>query len=494
MIPVINDIDRLLQAAPSRYGQAYDRRLALSASARAFSVALDATVSPDVIVFIASRVGFSGGTVEFSTDTGTPLTVDGDVATMVGADLKASGCEITATITYQGEQYEAKQSIVKVLGFDSSTPPAPANLHIAGTLASIQLSWDPTNNPNIGAVEIWRALVNDLSTAAAVGTTSGLARTYVDAIGAGGSFFYWIRYISKANIAGPFNAVAGTLGTAGTDAEYLLTLLQDEITRSQLHEDLGQQIDLIAAPPEVVGSVAWHMAREEQGRVEGDAVLAARIAQIAVNSGDFGALIREEAEARADADEAIASDVLQLQAVVTDPETGLVEQFAAVKVTAEASASAVNGVKAKYGVQVDTDGVAGGFELLGGGGKVDFGVRANTFFVAAPKGAGIPNQVPFVVRTTWTTVGGFSYPPGVYMDQVFVYNLSGDRIAVKSLKADRIDAAQLSAISADLGTVTAARIQSAASGQRVVTTQLGTVMLNQFNNRLVLLGDDSLWG
>ena len=492
MIPVINDIDRLLQAAPSRYGQAYDRRIALSASARAFSVALDATISPSAIIFIASRVGFAGGTVEFSTDTGTPLTVDGDVAMLVGTDLKADGCEITATITYQGEQHVARQSIIKVLGFDSSTPPAPANLHTAGTLASIQLSWDATNSPNIGEVEIWRALTNDLAVASAVGTTSGLARTYVDGIGAGGSFFYWIRYISKANVVGPFNAAAGTLGTAGTDAEYLLNLLQNEITQSELHEDLGQKIDLITAPADMVGSVANRIEQERVSRVEGDSALGRRIDSIQSTSGNASAAVQEEAEARARGDEANATKISQLQAVVSDPDPGLVVKYAAVKVTAEAAVNGVNGVKARYAVQVDTDGVSGGYELLGGGGKVDFGVRANTFFVAAP--AGGPKQVPFVVRTTWTTVGGFSYPPGVYMDSVFVYNLSGDRIAVKSLKADRIDAAQLSAISADLGTVTAARIQSAPSGQRVVTTHLGTVMLDQFNNRKVLLGDDSLWG
>jgi hypothetical protein len=403
MIPFLNDIDRLLQAAPSRFGEAYDRRLALSASARAFEVALDATVSPAAIVFIASRVGFSGGTVEFSTDTGTTLTVDGDVATLVGVDLKASGCEITATVTYQGEQYEAKQSIVKVLGFDSSTPPAPANLHTAGTLASIELSWDPTNNPNIGAVEIWRALTNDLSAAVAVGSTSGLARTYVDGIGAGGSFFYWIRYISKANVVGPFNAVAGTLGTAGTDAEYLLALLQGEITQSQLHDDLGAKIDLITADGETGGSVTQ---RIEQG------------------------------------DKANAKLIDQVQAIVSDPVTGLVAKYAAVKLTAEAAVSDLGKVQAKYAVNVDVDGVAGGFGIIGTEdgltSTIDFGVRASTFFVAAPAGEGIPSQVPFVVRTTSTEVGGRSYPPGVYMDSAFIYDLHAERLRASTITAREI--------------------------------------------------------
>jgi hypothetical protein len=526
MIPVINDIDRLLQAAPSRYGQAYARGLNLSASARAFLVALDATVSPSAIVFIASRVGFTGGTVAFSTDNGTPLDVDGDIATVTPAALMGTGCEVIATITYQGEQHVARQTIGKQLAFDSSPPPAPANLRTAGTLASIQLSWDATNNPNIGQVEIWRALTNDLAAASAVGTTSGLARTYVDGIGAGGSFFYWIRYISKANVVGPFNAAAGTLGTAGTDAEYLLNLLQNEITQTQLHQDLGEKIELITAPASVVGSVSNRLEQESIARVDADSALHSRIDTVVSTSGGSLAAIEREAQARASADEALASDIETLwtstdnnaaaiqneastranqigslaqqistvQATVSDPATGLVTKYAAVKTQAEAAANAVGAVQAKYSVQVEADGVVGGTELLGGGGRVDFGVRASSFFVAAPAGTGIPKQVPFVVRTTWTTIGGYSYPPGVYMDSAFIYNLNAERIQSKSIKADKMDVNEISAISGNLGTMTAARIQSAASGQRVVTTHLGTVMLDQFNNRKVLLGDDSLWG
>lgn len=644
MIPFINPIDRLLQAAPSRYGQAYARSLSLSASARAFEVALDATVAPLAIVFIASRTGFTGGTVEFSTDNGTPLTVEGDVATLVPAAMMGPTCEVVATVTYQGEPHVARQSVTKQLAFDASVPPAPVGLVTAGTLASIQLRWNPTNSVNIGAVEIWRALTNDRSAAVAVGSTAGLARTFVDVIGAGGSFFYWIRYVSKANVIGPFNAEAGTLGTAGTDAEYLLELLQNEITQSQLHEDLGQKIDLITDDAAVVGSVAHRVAQEaaaraqaiaaeaeargngiseeatlredadgvlsqridrvvssvddntaaivseqttranaveaigtrldavvtsaagntaailaeQEARANADGAMSSRIDSIVTSAGGANAAVVEERNARVSADNALAGridtvvsaasgntaaianealtrasadgvlasaidtvysaagqnaaaiqneattranetgslarQISTVQATVSDPSTGLVTQFAAVQVKAEAAVDAVGQVMAKHSVQVEADGVVGGTELLGGGGRIDFGVRASTFFVAAPAGSGIPKQVLFVVRTTWTTIGGYSYPPGAYMDSAFIYNLSGDRIQVRSVKADKMDVGEISAISGNLGTMTAARIQSAASGQRVVTTHLGTVMLDQFNNRKVLLGDDSLWG
>jgi hypothetical protein len=288
MIPVINDIDRLLQAAPSRYGEAYARSVQLSASDRAFEVALDATVSPSAIVFIASRTGFTGGTAVFTTDNGTPLSVDGDVATLVPAALMGSGCEVLVTITYQGEPHVARQSVFKHLAFDSSVPPAPTGLAAQGALASINLNWDPTNNTNIGTVEIWRALTNDLAAAAPAGETAGLARTYPDVIGAGGRFYYWIRYVSKANVLGPFNAQAGTLGTTGTGAEHLLELLKDQISESQLLASLRDRINQAVAGSEVAGDVAAALQAETD----------ARIAAIDKEITDRLAALRDEAAAR----------------------------------------------------------------------------------------------------------------------------------------------------------------------------------------------------
>ncbi|MBB5609809.1 MULTISPECIES: hypothetical protein [unclassified Janthinobacterium] len=78
----------------------------------------------------------------------------------------------------------------------------------------------------------------------------------------------------------------------------------------------------------------------------------------------------------------------------------------------------------KYGVQVDTDGVAGGFEFLAGGGQINFGVRANAFSIAAPTGSGIAPAVPFIVRTTETVIEGVTIPIGVYIANAFIQNAS----------------------------------------------------------------------
>ncbi|MBD8531496.1 MULTISPECIES: hypothetical protein [unclassified Massilia] len=305
MIPFINPIDRLLQAAPSRYAQAYARRLNLSASDRAFVIALDATVTPSAIVFIASRVGFEGGTVEFSTSNGTPLTVDGDVATLVPAAMMGPTCEIVVTVTYQGEPYVARQSVTKQLAFNSSVPPVPAGLAAQGALATINLHWDPTNNTNIGTVQIWRALDNDLAAAAPVGETAGLGRVFPDVIGAAGRFYYWIRYISKANIPGPFNSTDGTLGTTGTGAEHLLDLLKDQITESELFGELRDRIDLVDA--EGTGLVDRVDALVE---IYGDTASSAESAVQAIEAAE-AAIAAKAAAIRAAGDSAGAASVSQ---------------------------------------------------------------------------------------------------------------------------------------------------------------------------------------
>ena len=97
---------------------------------------------------------------------------------------------------------------------------------------------------------------------------------------------------------------------------------------------------------------------------------------------------------------------------------------AAIRQLADVTADSLGQVRAKYALQIDADNVSGGFELIGGGGRLDFGVRAGTFFIAAPAGSGIASAVPFIVRTTETVVGGVTIPIGMYVADAFIQNAS----------------------------------------------------------------------
>lgn len=99
--------------------------------------------------------------------------------------------------------------------------------------------------------------------------------------------------------------------------------------------------------------------------------------------------------------------------------------------------------------------VIGGFGLSGtssrtAGARIDFGVLANSFWVAAPNGSGVANVRPFSVQTTAQTVNGVVVPAGVYMDAAYIRNVTvlwgrfGTLVA-DSIQATAISASQLTA-------------------------------------------------
>lgn len=94
--------------------------------------------------------------------------------------------------------------------------------------------------------------------------------------------------------------------------------------------------------------------------------------------------------------------------------------------------------------------VVGGFGLSGtssqtAGARIDFGVLANSFWVAAPNGSGVANVKPFSVQTTAQTVNGVVVPAGVYMDAAYINNVTALWARFGTLVADSIQATAISA-------------------------------------------------
>lgn len=94
--------------------------------------------------------------------------------------------------------------------------------------------------------------------------------------------------------------------------------------------------------------------------------------------------------------------------------------------------------------------VVGGFGLSGtssqtAGARLDFGVLANSFWVAAPNGSGVANVKPFSVQTTAQTVNGVVVPAGVYMDAAYIRNVTVLWARFGTLVADSIQATAISA-------------------------------------------------
>jgi hypothetical protein len=96
---------------------------------------------------------------------------------------------------------------------DLLIPGAPVGLEATGTKLSVLIEWTDAESA-IAYTEVWRSEVNDLATAVMIGTTP--ASVYADIINeAGRTFYYWIRFVNRGGIPGPYNDDTGVLATTG---------------------------------------------------------------------------------------------------------------------------------------------------------------------------------------------------------------------------------------------------------------------------------------
>jgi predicted phage tail protein len=68
---------------------------------------------------------------------------------------------------------------------------------------------------------------------------------YVDETPGDTTRYYWIRFVNTLGQVGPFNAIAGTMGSTVADPAWLLEELAGQITESELYGTLNERINLI---------------------------------------------------------------------------------------------------------------------------------------------------------------------------------------------------------------------------------------------------------
>ena len=148
--------------------------------------------------------------------------------------------------------------------YDSTVPPTPTGFTANGGYALVTLFWDyPKYGPH-AHTEIWRNSANIIGDAQLVGISSGLS--FVDPVGEGASFYYWVRHVSTSEVYGQFNSANGTLAQTALNVTLLLATLNEAITESQLTQALGSRINLIDASALTVNSVAYRVAQETTAR------------------------------------------------------------------------------------------------------------------------------------------------------------------------------------------------------------------------------------
>ncbi|MNM20514.1 hypothetical protein D3C81_308510 [compost metagenome] len=363
----INDRDILLQATSPRYSPAHDAGVLLSSSSSLFEVAQNGTAAPAEILMTATVLG-AAGTVMFSTAPETPLRVDGNTASLRYADMVASTVTVSATMVIDGRSHVGRQTIAMSRPLDLTPPPAPSGLFTTGKAATIELAWaaSPANYHQLAYTEVWRATVNNFAQATLLVRASG--NSHVDPVGPGATRYYWIRYVSWANVPGPYNASSGTVGASSIEVEHLLGVLTAQLTESQLSNHLGERISLVDGPATLAGSVTQRLAAESQART------------------------------------------------------------AAIQIEATTRATQTGQLSAQYTIKQDVNGYISGYGLATTSSNATptslFAVRADTFMIANPAGPGIPASMPFIVRATETVVNGVIVPIGVYIADAYIQNAS----------------------------------------------------------------------
>lgn len=135
---------------------------------------------------------------------------------------------------------------------------------------------------------------------------------------------------------------------------------------------------------------------------------------------------------------------------------------------------------AQYTVKIDNNGYVTGFGLastaVNGTPYSTFGVRADSFYIASPSGPGIAPAMPFIVRTTATTINGVTVPVGVYITDAFIQNgtitnakignaaIDSAKIADAAISTAKIGDAQITNAKIADATITRAKIASLSVG------------------------------
>ena len=125
-----------------------------------------------------------------------------------------------------------------------AVPPAPLGFVAAGGYGFVMLSWESPSfvYRNHAHTEIWRNTLDQFSTATQLGTDGGMIYVDDDAESST-TYFYWIRYVSTADVKGPISESAEA--TTALDVDEVEADITEWLEGSQLLKDLNAPIDSI---------------------------------------------------------------------------------------------------------------------------------------------------------------------------------------------------------------------------------------------------------
>ena len=181
------------------------------------------------------------------------------------SDWINAGVTYTASLEISGiytDTYTARVSAVGVTGNSSlwayspatdlqgktGTPPAVTALTATSQLFGIALAWSfPAGAEDTQRTEIWYGTTPSLDAASKLSDLAYPQRDYVlQNLQAGATLYFWARLVDKIGNFGPFYPTGnGVQGIASTDATLILEQIAGQIGKTQLGQDLLDEINLI---------------------------------------------------------------------------------------------------------------------------------------------------------------------------------------------------------------------------------------------------------
>ncbi|WP_447824502.1 phage tail tip fiber protein [Aeromonas salmonicida] len=259
-------------------------------------------------------------------------------------------------------------------------PHAPVNVSVSGAFHTIVLSWAAPTYWGHAFAEVWRAGDDNLSQAVRVGTT--LANVYADAVGKEFAAFYWVRFVNKNAMEGPYQGTDGLHATTSRDVQDILDELQGKIEASHLIQSLLEPIQQVPQLSNNLNRLGVSFDEEVQARTNAEEALAQKISQVTVGfkEGDtqLAGQITTETQARASADGALGKRIDTVTAKAG-------ELGAAVQQQSQAIADLKGGAQAMWSAKASAGEITAGIGLIAkSDGTSQVAISASQVFVFDP--------------------------------------------------------------------------------------------------------------
>jgi hypothetical protein len=286
------------------------------------------------------------------------------------------------------------------LDFSATIPSAPSGLIAAGGQNIIVVNWQRNPEADVLGYLVWSAEGHDADFADAAIVAQVNATTWTHAnLGYGETRAYWVEAYSRAGSSNPTGPAYATtaytipveaIGANAISQNQLIPILQQAIANI---EAVSQGAVVAAAQ---AGLAQSQIAQESYVRASADQANAALITTVQASLNGSIATVQSNLSVEVSDRETLASSVTTLTTTVAGNTASIAENV-----------SSINGLQARYTVQVevDTDGnkYIGGFGLLGssdGSGGIVFNATflVTSFTIAQLNGDGTTSSVaPFTV-------------------------------------------------------------------------------------------------